>query len=638
MVAVCFDPPAPDGRRAGALARRERRGTGSDPSLIEVGFCAAFILMTSQALLGRLGDPAGNGDGALWLRLMWLPAYAVIVGLVVRRRHVVLRLGWSILPIALLAMWAMLSTLWSVSPDVSLRRSLGLACTTAFALYIAARFSWRGLIQLIGGMAAVLALASLIAAAVAPSFAIQDNNGAWRGLWFEKNAMGGFMSRGACACLCAFVFGGPRRQVWLLAAGLCTALTILSSSTTAILTLGLGTGTIGLILLLRRGPLLAVAGSGAAMASVASALVLATFVPGLVFDLTGKDSTLTGRTQLWQAVVEQAAEQPLLGYGYAAFWTDASAPSNEVRARVQWNARNADNGWLDMLVQLGGVGIGLLTWAFALYARRGVSTLLRAPEGLWFASSAVVFWTASLSESVLARSNDCAWIFFVATLGKLSALGAGSGRRNGRRSSARTAERITDSPRRPPAPITRVQLSEILQLGRYAATRGSSAAGVKVIEALPRPLQGYLALHCLGPGSAQLVHPLIRAEAIADIIDHIVRDIGDEGAGGRARRRKARRLLHALATAEMADAAAIIGLGSDAQTNPDKGVALEAQLRAAYPQIWALLSARMAHNHILNRQAARSAWNTVEGAIEALSPSMVLRCIAQATAQPPLPK
>jgi hypothetical protein len=89
-------------------------------------------------------------------------------------------------------------------------------------------------------------------------------------------------------------------------------------------------------------------------------------------------------------------------------------------------------------------------------------------------------------------------------------------------------------------------------------------------------------------------------------------------------------LLRALAAAELADAAVLAGFGGRTQAEPSRSIALEAQLRAAYPQIWAVLSERMKQGRLLSREAARRAWDGVEDAVQALSPSMVLRCIAQA--------
>ena len=43
--------------------------------------------------------------------------------------------------------------------------------------------------------------------------------------------------------------------------------------------------------------------------------------PEFALSLLGKDTTLTGRTELWDAVVSLIKERPFLGYGYRAMWS-----------------------------------------------------------------------------------------------------------------------------------------------------------------------------------------------------------------------------------------------------------------------------------------------------------------------------
>lgn len=74
---------------------------------------------------------------------------------------------------------------------------------------------------------------------------------------------------------------------------------------------------------------------GATVASVSSSL--------------GRDNTLTGRTEVWAAVLPAVAQQPLFGYGFGSFWTDAR--------RQLYDIPTAHNGYLDILLELGAVGL-----------------------------------------------------------------------------------------------------------------------------------------------------------------------------------------------------------------------------------------------------------------------------------------
>jgi O-antigen ligase len=65
----------------------------------------------------------------------------------------------------------------------------------------------------------------------------------------------------------------------------------------------------------------------------------------------GRDQTLTGRTEVWAAVLPAREQHPLLGYGLGSFWTDAR--------RNLYDIPTAHNGYLDIMLELGEVGLGL---------------------------------------------------------------------------------------------------------------------------------------------------------------------------------------------------------------------------------------------------------------------------------------
>lgn len=85
-------------------------------------------------------------------------------------------------------------------------------------------------------------------------------------------------------------------------------------------------------------------------------LVIGASPMALVASLLGRDPTLTGRTDdIWAPLFGLAMENPVLGVGYGGFWVtmpkvlDPTFPINE-----------AHNGYLDVFIQLGAVGILLL--------------------------------------------------------------------------------------------------------------------------------------------------------------------------------------------------------------------------------------------------------------------------------------
>ncbi|MBC2603332.1 O-antigen ligase family protein [Puniceicoccus vermicola] len=80
------------------------------------------------------------------------------------------------------------------------------------------------------------------------------------------------------------------------------------------------------------------------------------------FDATGRDESLSGRDELWNAVWIEAKKDILLGNGYGAFWTEGKG-----RELVQtWNPRQSHNTYLDILVDLGIIGLIAVLIVFPL--------------------------------------------------------------------------------------------------------------------------------------------------------------------------------------------------------------------------------------------------------------------------------
>lgn len=80
----------------------------------------------------------------------------------------------------------------------------------------------------------------------------------------------------------------------------------------------------------------------------------------------GDFNSLTGRTQLWNVLIEYYDKAPVTGFGYGAFWTNERML--EVASRVGWVAPTAHNGFLENLINLGAVGALLYaaTWLIIL--------------------------------------------------------------------------------------------------------------------------------------------------------------------------------------------------------------------------------------------------------------------------------
>jgi len=83
----------------------------------------------------------------------------------------------------------------------------------------------------------------------------------------------------------------------------------------------------------------------------------------------GKDPTLTGRTDVWQAVIEMAPN-PWFGAGFESFWLGSRL--TKLRDMFVWQPNEAHNGYIEVYLNLGWIGLSLLAVVLVSGYRRVV--------------------------------------------------------------------------------------------------------------------------------------------------------------------------------------------------------------------------------------------------------------------------
>lgn len=130
----------------------------------------------------------------------------------------------------------------------------------------------------------------------------------------------------------------------------------------------------------------------------------------------GRDSSMSGRDELWRAMLEKASEAPLLGHGWGAFWTEGKG-----RTIVStWNPRQSHNAYIDIAVDLGLVGLAFVVLmvvpAIAGAAQdaygEGTDSLRRERSGLLACVWGLLFVYA-MQQSFLGKPDSFAFIFLL---------------------------------------------------------------------------------------------------------------------------------------------------------------------------------------------------------------------------------
>ena len=288
------------------------------------------------------------------------------------------RLAEIRVPAVLLALcfWVFTSALWSDSLAITIVQSIATAVVFLIAAIVGTHCSLREVLAglIIGGL--TVAALSLAVATVSPSYGLMPagyQGGSLRGLYIHRNLLAEVLAPAAVATL-AFRFGG-RWGFFVKAACLATLVgTIFATrSSTAIGVVAAVTGLAIVLAAIRRvdrrwravAVLTAIATGVAALVGVVSNL-------RIVFALLQRDDTLTGRTLIWNAVGQLIEDRPFEGYGWGAVWGDGAAVRTLVTRSVLFEVDSAHNGYLEILLQIGLVGLVLFVLTLALVLVRGI--------------------------------------------------------------------------------------------------------------------------------------------------------------------------------------------------------------------------------------------------------------------------
>lgn len=341
-------------RRAAALRRDE---------VVRLALATTGLLALSSPRFfsSSLTGQFGIGIGFLLLLLRPLNSGG--------RRRASQRWPSTIRSLLVFAAWCALSAMWSEHLSVTVQTSVVALLAILFGDR-ACRIlkpSERHLPLLLFPLLACLA--SLVLVVLAPTDAIVDGyyrDGALRGIYVHRNQLA-YVAAVGFVMAAWHIARASNRQLRSAVIGVPSLIVlIMSESATAIAVAALATT--GVILVRQIVVLPTRSRSHALIALLALFAAAAAFLSSQTFDVLavlGRDSTLTGRTQLWKHVLNAVGQRPLLGYGWGSAWLDESAVQIDISSKAGFRVYHAHNSVLDLLLQVG--IIGLVIFAVSLF-------------------------------------------------------------------------------------------------------------------------------------------------------------------------------------------------------------------------------------------------------------------------------
>jgi O-antigen ligase len=383
-----------------------------------------MLLIYSQGWVTPIfGDSATDSTSAI-LRDAFFPAYGIAIAIIGVTLKDALRATIRQPALLVILMIVSLSVFWSVAPDQTARRAVAIVFTTMSGVALGARYRWSQMAEILAICYAILALLALLMGAFVPAIGRMATifPGAWRGLWSEKNELGGYMAIGFIVFAAAAAMEPRRRGLWSAFAVLALGLVLLSTSKTSLVSLLLGASAFGFVVLARRGPIMGVISSFGAVVAIFAILAFIFFASDVFFAALGKDATLTGRTNIWAGVLHEIHQRPWLGYGYGAVWDDKTGwgPVYWITKIAGFRAAHAHNSWLEQWLGLGLLGLCAWSLYFAQTLILAVVAVYRDKGAYLALPFILVYGLVTLTESIAVVYNDFRWVMFVAVAVKLA--------------------------------------------------------------------------------------------------------------------------------------------------------------------------------------------------------------------------
>ncbi len=343
-----------------------------------------LMAVSSKPLAIWFGMPGTNEGGSFLDQLLLLGLAGSGLAVLARRHYHSARALQADPWLLLLLAYTFLSAFWSDITLVSLRRWLRDGIVVIMALVVMSEGAPRKAIGSILRRATYILIPYSYLLihyypAMGRDYAHWSGLMMWTGVTLHKNGLGRLCLISVAFLLWDFhrrrgdaALSRGRYQKWADVVILLTSLYLLKGpdnaySATALGTLAAGiVGYLGLLWVRRAGRdvprvallviifVLVVFGTaqpfvgGTGVANVSSGL--------------GRDETLTGRTEIWAELVPVVKQQPVLGSGYASYWTTAR--------RDLHLTTHGHNGYLDTLLDLGAVGLAVYTMWLLSCVRR----------------------------------------------------------------------------------------------------------------------------------------------------------------------------------------------------------------------------------------------------------------------------
>jgi exopolysaccharide production protein ExoQ len=309
------------------------------------------------------------------------------------------RVQWRRLPWYALAYvaWAVASLLWTHWLDATVPTVALLIVTTTAAVFVGAVLTWRELVRALASALKWMLGLSLVfevwvsvvwGGPILPHFVRPDgpvddpivlwsrdnliDGGRIQGIFGNSNALAYVALLAVVVFVIRIASRAPRRPVLALWVLLALFLFVRAGSATATVSAVAVVVVLVTVLVMRTTTRAGERTRYYLVYGVVAigGLIAAWLLRDRVFTALGRSTDLTGRESIWEKVLERAGEHPVIGWGFSTPWIPTEPAFDRWIVDHGQTVMQAHNMWVDVFLQLGLVGVVVITAAYAAFVWR----------------------------------------------------------------------------------------------------------------------------------------------------------------------------------------------------------------------------------------------------------------------------
>lgn len=422
------------GRIRGATAAEAEESAGRETLLMRIAQLVYFVFLMmifigQQPFSSRNQEElvalAANNDGSDPFKQAFFIGFALLLTTIEIVRRYRPQYRFTYWPLLVMMIWFLITCSWGVDPFVSFKRAMQQVIVIYITFLALALIGPERIYRTLRAALIVSLLICWISLPLTPNAvhpATESDKalvGAWRGFFFHKNIAGAVMALTFVVCahawfstrkwpfalfsILAFVFVIGTKSKTSLA--LCFAI-LLASSVYRLLSASVA----------KRAALLLLVGAG-------MFLFLALYIAyqPQVERLFADPTSFTGRVSIWKVAIDYLGDHPWLGAGFGGFWQvgDLSPARDYLNQQFQQFTAHSHNGYLEILVTTGPVGLVLLLVSFVVLPGWWFLTGATA-ENRTLLATAFAIWSFVLYQNLLETSffdkDRQVWVIFLSAI------------------------------------------------------------------------------------------------------------------------------------------------------------------------------------------------------------------------------